>query len=125
MLPSRIFFDDMFEEPEKHPQMSCDIYEKDGAYVVEVDVPGFRKNDIKIEFNKGSLTIIAEHHKEEIDRSKKYIHRERKIYGKLERTIYLGEVDEDKISASFEDGILKIEAPKKYEDNRKKYIDIR
>lgn len=125
MLPSRIFFDDVFDNEEKHPQMSCDIYEKDGIYYVEVDVPGFKKSDIKIEFNKGSLTIVAEHHKEEIDRSKKYIHRERRMYGKLERTIYLGEVDEDKINASFEDGILKIEAPKKYDDNRKKYIDIR
>ncbi len=125
MLPSRIFFDDMFEENERHPQMSCDIYEQNGIYIVEVDVPGFRKSDIKLEFNKGSLTIIAEHRKEEIDHSKKYIHRERRMYGKLERTIYLGEVDEDKINASFEDGILRIEAPKKTDDNRKKYIDIR
>lgn len=124
MLPSRIFFDDMFDEMKEENKMRCDIYEKDNIYNVEVDIPGISKENIKIEFDKGTLTITAESKKEEVDNSKKYLHRERKIYGKVQRSFYLGDIDEENIKASFNDGILKIEVPKKLEENTKKFIDI-
>lgn len=124
MLPSRIFFDDMFDEIKEENKMRCDIYEKDNIYNVEVDIPGISKENIKIEFDKGTLTITAESKKEETDNSKKYLHRERKIYGKVQRSFYLGDIDEENIKASFNDGILKIEVPKKLEENTKKFIDI-
>lgn len=124
MLPSRIFFDDMFDEIKEENKMRCDIYEKDNIYNVEVDIPGISKENIKIEFDKGTLTITAESKKEETDNSKRYLHRERKIYGKVQRSFYLGDIDEENIKASFNDGILKIEVPKKLEENTKKFIDI-
>lgn len=124
MLPSRIFFDDMFDDFKEENKMKCDIYEKDDIYNVEVDIPGIKKEDIKIELNKGTLTITAESKKEEVDKSKKYLHRERRMYGKVQRSFYLGDIDDENIKATFNDGILKIEIPKKLEEETKKYIDI-
>lgn len=124
MLPSRIFFDDMLDDFKVDDKMKCDIYEKDDIYNVEVDIPGIKKEDIKIEFSKGTLTISAESKKEEIDNSRKYLHRERKMYGKIQRSFYLGDIDEENIKATFNDGILKIEVPKKHEEESKKFIQI-
>lgn len=124
MLPSRIFFDDVFDDMKIDDKMKCDIYEKDNIYNVEVDIPGISKEDIEIEFNRGTLTITAESKKEEVDNSKKYLHRERKIYGKLQRSFYLGDVDEENIKANFNNGILKIEVPKQLEENNKRLINI-
>ena len=126
MLPRKMFLDDMFDsflesEPAK---MKCDIYEGNGAYNLELDMPGFTKNDINIEYNKGTLTISAEKkdEKEESD-DKKYIRRER-FYGKVSRSFYLGEIEEDAIKAEFKDGTLKVTAPKKEENISKKIINI-
>lgn len=124
MLPSRIFFDDMLDDFKVDDKMKCDIYEKDDIYNVEVDIPGIKKEDIKIEFAKGTLTISAESKKEEVDNSRKYLHRERKMYGKIQRSFYLGDIDEENIKATFNDGILKIEVPKKHEEESKKFIQI-
>lgn len=124
MLPSRIFFDDMLDDFKVDDKMKCDIYEKDDIYNVEVDIPGIKKEDIKIEFSKGTLTISAESKKEEVDNSRKYLHRERKMYGKIQRSFYLGDIDEENIKATFNDGILKIEVPKKHEEESKKFIQI-
>lgn len=126
MLPSRIFFDSMLDDFKMEDKMKCDIYEKKGIYHIEADIPGFDKEDIKIEFNKGNLVITAEHKEEENDEEdKKYLRRERTFYGKYQRSFYLGEVDEDKTEASFKDGILKITVPKKAEEETKKLIEIK
>ena len=124
MLPSRMFFDDLLSDMSMESKMKCDIYEKDGKYFIEMDVPGYSKEDIKIECDKGNITIKAEISKNEED-NKKYLHRERKVYGKMERTFHLEDMDEDAIGAEFKDGILKLEIPKKNEEETKKYIEIK
>ncbi len=123
MLPSRMFFDDLLSDMSLEEKMKCDIYEKDGKYYIEMDVPGYRKEDIKIECNKENITIRAELNKKE-EESKKYLHRERKVYGKMERTFHLDDMDEENITAKFNDGILKLEIPKKEEKETRKYIEI-
>ena len=67
MLPSRIFFDDFMDDfhKEKHSGMKMDIYEKDDKYIVEVDAPGYKKDDIKISCENGYLTIEASKKQEE------------------------------------------------------------
>lgn len=130
MLPSRIFFDDFLDDltPSKEisKKMACDIYEDENNYCIEVDVPGFKKEDIKIECNKGNLKITAEKHSEkEENNKKKYLHRERKFYEKCERSFYLGEVEEDNISAEFKNGTLVITVPKEENHNSKKLIEIK
>ena len=128
MLPSRFFLDNMVDDffAKDENRMKCDIYEKDNTYHVEMDLPGFNKEDIKVELNNGNLTISAEKSddKEEKDEDKKYIRRER-TYGKFSRSFYLGDVNEDAIDASFNNGTLTISIPKIDEDKAKKYIDIK
>lgn len=116
MLPSRIFFDnffDDFETPKKiENMMQCDIYEKDGMYNIEMDVPGFKKEDINMELSNGYLTISATKNVEEkCDEDKKYIHRERKISQKCERKFYVGDIDDTQIKAEFKDGMLLVSVP--------------
>ena len=114
MLPSRIFFDSFLDdmEPRKADKMmKCDIYEEGKNYHIVMDAPGFNKNDISIEFDKGNLKIVLEKKQEEKS-NKKYVRRERTSFTRCERSFYLGEVDEDLIKAEFKDGILEISVPK-------------
>ncbi len=128
MLPRRFYFDnaiDQFFENEGN-KMKCDIYEKDNTYHVEMDIPGFKKDEIKVECNKGNLVITAEkeENKEDKDDDKKYIRRER-TYGKYSRSFYLGDVNEDAIEAKFDNGTLTISIPKIDQNENKKVIDIK
>ena len=124
MLPSRMFFDDLLSDMSVESKMKCDIYEKDNKYYIEMDVPGYSKEDIKIECLNGNITVRAEISQKD-EENKKYLHRERKMYGKIERTFHLEDMDEDSISAQFKDGILKLEIAKKTEDENKKLIEIK
>ena len=127
MLPSRIFFDNFLDdmEPKKlDKMMKCDIYEENNMYHIVMDAPGFKKEDINIEFDKGNLKISLMHKESEKDK-KKYVRRERTSITKCERTFYLGDIDENEIKAEFKDGILKISVP--VEENNtssKKIINI-
>ena len=129
LIPRKFYLDDIFDDflsSRKDQNMRCDIYEKDGDYHIEMDVPGFDKKDISIEAKDGYLTIKAEKTNEqnEEDEKKNYIRRER-TYGKYERSFYLGDLDQDKIDAEFTNGMLKITVPKKEEVENKKVIEIK
>ena len=124
MLPSRMFFDDMLSDLTTESKMKCDIYEKDDKVFIEMDVPGYDKSDIKVECNKGNIVIRAEKEQKE-EENKKYLHRERKVYGKIERSFHLEDIDEDSIQAEFKDGILTITVDKIDEDKNKKYIEVK
>ena len=128
-LIPRNYFGDIFEDfmpSTKEYNMKCDIYEKDGAYNIEMDAPGFNKDEIKIEAKKDYLTITAEKSDEvnDEDKDKNYIHRERS-YGKYQRSFYLHDLDSDKVKAEFNNGVLNITVPKKEETEDKKYIEIK
>lgn len=124
MLPSEVFFNNFLDSMDNDKKMQCDIYEKDNNINIEMDIPGFNKEDINIEINKGNIVVTAEKNEEE-NEDKKYLRRERKFYGKYQRSFYLGEIDEENIEASFENGILKISIPKKTEEETKKLIEIK
>lgn len=124
LLPKRFYFDDLFDDViNTKKDMRCDIYEKEGTYFIEMDMPGFDKNDIQIEIKNDYLTITAEKKEEEKDESKNYICKERN-YGKYERSLYVGDIEADNIKAEFKNGILKIAVPKKEEVENKKIIEI-
>ncbi|MGN1357838.1 MAG: Hsp20/alpha crystallin family protein [Bacilli bacterium] len=105
--------------------MKCDIYEENDMYHIVVDIPGYKKEDISIEYEKGYLKIVATH-KEEEKSNKKYMRRERVSTSRCERSFYLGEeLNEDEIKAEFKDGILKVSVPKNdKEEPTKKIINI-
>lgn len=122
MLPSRLFFDDSFFKGEEN--IKCDVYEKDGKTCLEVEAPGYKKEDINISIDKGEVTISLEKNTEE-EENKKYLHRERKSYSKVTRTFYLGDINEDDIEASFKNGVLLLTCPKKEQTPSKKTISIK
>ena len=130
MLPSKMFFDNFFDdfEPQKkfEKMMKCDIYEKNGNYILEMDVPGFKKNDINMEIENGYLKVSVEKHDDSEEKeNKKYVHRERHTYEKCERMFYIGDVSEDLVKAKFKNGILKITVPKEdKKEQSKKVIQI-
>ena len=127
MLPSRIFFDnffDDFEPPKKFDKMmKCDIYEKDGKYILEMDVPGFKKEDINMELENGYLKVSAEKTLDSDEKeNKKYVRRERHSFTKCERSFYVGYVSEEDIKAKFKNGILEISVPKEEKKKEDKKI---
>lgn len=126
-------FDEMFNDPfftrGENKLMKTDIKEKGDKYLLEVDLPGYEKEDIKIEIDDGYLTVHASMNKnvDESDKDSKYVHKERYV-GECSRSFYVGEeINEEDIKASFKNGTLKIELPKKDQkkiEDSKKYIDI-
>lgn len=122
MLTNRLFFDDNFFRGEDN--IKSDVYEKDGNVVVEMEAPGYTKDDINISIDKGELSVTFEK-KEEEEENKKYLHRERKSYSKVTRNFYLGDVSEEEIDASFKNGILVITSPKSKQIETKKTISIK
>ena len=108
--------------------MKTDVKETDQGYEVAIDLPGFKKDEIKLELNDGYLTISAEKglDKDEKDKENRYIRRER-YAGSMSRSFYVGEsLTEQDIHAKYENGILTLEVPK--EDKKavpeKRYIAI-
>ena len=95
--------------------MKTDIREHDEGYELDVDLPGFKKDEISVELDDGYLTISAAKglDKDEQDKKGKYIRKER-YAGAMQRSFYVGDaVTEEDIKAKFEDGILKLSIPKK------------
>lgn len=125
LIPRSFFLDDFFDDfgKMKVQDMKCDIYEEGNNCIVEMDVPGYSKDEITIDVHKGYLTISAEHNSEKDEEDKNYIRKER-FYGATRRQFYVGNVDEESIKASFNDGVLKVVVPKKEEISNKKKIEI-
>ena len=133
------FFDDFYrpvvrrtQRPEQRPVhdiMRTDVKETESGYELEIDLPGYKKEDVSAELKDGYMTIKAASKKEndEKDENGKYIRRER-YFGSCSRSFYVGEaVTEEDIKAKFEDGILKVSVPKKELKpaiEEKKYIAI-
>ena len=130
LMPSvygRDFFDDLmdgFGFPDvnkklygRHAKnmMKTDIRETDEGYEVIMDLPGFKKDEIDVQLENGYLSISAAKglDKDETDKKGKYIRRER-YAGSMSRSFYVGEdITENDIHAKFENGILKLDVPKK------------
>lgn len=131
MLPS-IFgenlLDEFFDEPwekslfgarnplyGKHAKnlMKTDVRETEDTYEVDIDLPGFKKDEISVDLEDGYLTIRAAKglDKDEKDKKGKYIRQER-YAGACSRSFYVGDVKPEDVSAKYEDGILKLSMPK-------------
>ena len=132
MLPS-IFgenlLDEFFDEPwekslfgtrnplyGKHAKnlMKTDVRETENSYELDIDLPGFQKEEMTVELRDGYLSIRAAKglDKEEKDKKGTYIRQER-YTGACSRSFYVGDVEPEEVSAKYEDGILKLTLPKK------------
>ena len=136
MIPRRNhfdLFDEMFRDPffegTESKIMKTDIKEKKEKYLIDIDLPGYEKEDIKMEISDGYLTVHASVNKEVNDEKEngKYVRKERYV-GECSRSFYVGEnVKEEEIKAKFKNGTLTIEVPKKDDKKElpeKKYIPI-
>ena len=101
----------------KHAQhmMKTDVKETDEGYEVDVDLPGFKKDDIHLELNNGYLTISTEKSLEKTNENKKgKMLRQERYSGVMQRSFFVGEhMTEEDIKASYESGVLHIIVPKK------------
>lgn len=137
MLMPSIFGENLFDDFMDFPfggkkintMMKTDIRDTDSSYELDIDMPGFKKEDIKAQLKDGYLTISASTsaNNDEQDTDGRYIRRER-YAGSCSRSFYVGEgVKEEDIRAKFENGILKLSIPKvenKPQVEEQKYIAI-
>jgi len=110
----RDFFDDFFAPGFFNGNSSTvrtDITETEKEYVLEVELPGYKKEDVKISLNEGYLKIEATKKRENENNAKKYISREI-FYGTQSRSFYVGNIDQSLIKANFNNGILEVTVPK-------------
>ena len=98
-------------------EMLTDVKEQEDHYEVEIDLPGFKKEDIKVELNEGYLTITANKGLKEEEKNKTgKIVRQERYSGTMSRSFYVGEqMTAEDITAKYEDGVLSLNVPKKEE----------
>lgn len=102
------------------PRMKVDVAEKNGAYTVTAELPGVKKDDIRVTIDGAQVTLAAEVKREkEVTQDERVLHTERS-FGKVSRSFTLPqEVDEAKAEAKFRDGVLELTLPKKAAAARK------
>jgi HSP20 family molecular chaperone IbpA len=111
------YFDDFFNGSPREsmkPLMRTDIREIGADYLLEIEMPGFTKDEIHAELEKGYLTISGVHVEklDENEKAGKYVRRERNL-GKCARTFYIGEnLKQEDVKAKYENGILSVAFPK-------------
>jgi Molecular chaperone (small heat shock protein) len=119
------FNDDFFSGfPMTMNTFRVDMKETEDAYMVEADLPGVKKGDIDIVYENNYLTISAKRDEETESKTDSFLRRERH-YGELRRSFYVDNVDENRIDASFNEGVLKLVLPKITKGTQKRKIDIR
>ncbi|MEG1650610.1 MAG: Hsp20/alpha crystallin family protein [Oscillospiraceae bacterium] len=89
-----------------------DILDKGDKYLLQAELPGFNRDDIKLNLNGDTLTISAEHSESKDNSSENYLRRERN-YGSYSRNFDVSSIKADEIEASYKDGVLELELPKK------------
>jgi HSP20 family molecular chaperone IbpA len=114
------FFND-FARPAKHAAgyevsvMRTDVRELENGYELNIELPGYKKEDVQAELKDGNLIITANHKSENEEQQDQFIRRER-FWGTCSRSFYVGdEIKQEDIKARFEDGLLKLFVPKKEE----------
>lgn len=135
MVPKRNSFDlweELFDDPffNQHDSkvMRTDIKENNNSYNIIIDLPGYTKEDIKIDVENGYLNISASMKKENDENEKgKFVRRER-YFGECSRSFYVGEdIEAEDVQATFKNGTLRLAIPKKEMNKEiptKKYIEI-
>ena len=112
MFPAWSGRDPLYGKHAKH-MMKTDVRETEDTYEVDMDLPGFKKDEINVDLKNGYLTVSAAKglDKDEKDKNGKYIRQER-YTGAMSRSFYVGDVAPEDVKAKFEDGILQLSLPK-------------
>ena len=119
------FFSDFFGTNNAPMELRTDITDKGDSFVLEADLPGFKKDDIKIDLENDRLTIKAERHSNTETTKNGYVRRERS-FGSFERSFDVSGIDTAGIKANYTDGVMTLTLPKRPElvpDNRSIVIE--
>lgn len=110
------FFNRSFFEPASSVStIKTDIRQTDTEYIIEAEIPGFDKKDVKVELKNNYLTISANKEEENEYKTEGYLRRERR-YGQVCRSFYVEGIDAADIEAKYDKGILEIKLPKKQKE---------
>lgn len=132
IVPKRNFdlFEDMFKDPffkGENKLMKTDIKENESSYIIDIEMPGFEKENIKIEVEDGYLNVLASINEDKDNNEGEYLRKER-YYGECSRSFYVGDnIEVEDVKANYKNGILKLTIPKKEikkEIPEKKYVQI-
>ena len=118
------FFDPWF--PGRHlmrDTFRVDVQEKDNEYTVEAEMPGVKKEDVRLELTEGRLLIAAQKEDSAEEEKKNYIHRERH-FSSAQRCLHLPDAKTEGIKAKMDDGVLRITVPKEERAKSRRRIDI-
>lgn len=119
LRPAQIWREWEKEWAEEAATLTCEVTDGPGAYTVQVDVPGFRREDLSIEVRDHRLHIAGERQQTPLKEDEKVLRQERR-YGKFYRVFNLPDgIVEDKVEAKFTDGVLQIVLPKATQVGRK------
>lgn len=108
---SDFFKDDFFDNVSMDGDFKADIKETSNGYVVEAELPGVNKNDIKLDYKDKNLIISAVRNEVLENNDNNYIKQERH-YGEFQRSFYVGNIDKNLIKAKFDNGVLDVYLPK-------------
>ena len=108
---------DLFEKSNTN-YLRTDIYEKEDAYYLKIEVPGFKKEDLEVGYENGYLTVTARENTE-YEEELEYIRKER-VSSEMQRMFYIGDIKEDSIKANYENGILTVRIEKNDENTENK-----
>lgn len=92
--------------------MKTDVHETEDSYEMNVDLPGFKKEDIHVDLKEGYLTVRAEKNLEKEEKKEKKVIRSERYVGSMSRTFYVGDVKPESVKCRYEDGVLTLEFPK-------------
>jgi len=127
---NKSIFDEFFNTPffnGERSLMRTDLKEEENNYILDIEIPGFNKEDLKISLEDGYLTVEAskEESSDEKDERGNYVRKER-YYGKVSRSYYVGRsLSEESVKAAYSNGILTLTVPKEKETDNKKYIEVK
>ncbi len=100
-----------------------DVQENDNEYTVEAEIPGVKKEDVRLELTEGRLLIAVQREDNVEEEKKNYIHRERH-FSSAQRCLHLPDAKPEGIKAKMDDGVLRITVPKEEKSNSRRRIDI-
>lgn len=118
--------DDFFStplRPLRNENFKLDVKEDDNEYLIEADLPGIKKEDVKISYDDQVLMISVERNEEKETKQDNYIHRERQVCS-MKRALNLPNVDKSQIKARLEDGVLKVTAKKTEVQDQSYVIEV-